>query len=83
MNEKGLVANLLYLAESRLPQAGATGKPNLSLSTWLQYVLDNFATVAEAVDVTAARNRSACWPRRCPTASPAAPASFAISDAYW
>ena len=26
------------------------GKPDLSISTWLQYVLDNFATVAEAVE---------------------------------
>ena len=48
MNEKGLVANLLYLAES---DYGATeDKPILSISLWAQYVLDNFATVAEAVD---------------------------------
>lgn len=47
MNEQGLVANLLYLAES---QYGSTnGKPVLSISLWAQYVLDNFATVAEAV----------------------------------
>ena len=48
MNEKGLVANLLYLAESEYP-APIPGRPDMSLSTWLQYVLDNFATVAEAV----------------------------------
>ena len=48
MNEKGLVANLLYLAES---DYGTTeDKPILSISLWAQYVLDNFATVAEAVD---------------------------------
>ena len=47
MNEKGLVANLLYLAESDYGTPG--GKPALSISLWAQYALDNFATVAEAV----------------------------------
>jgi choloylglycine hydrolase len=50
MNEKGLVMNLLYLAESDY------GKPNvnhppMSISLWGQYALDNFATVAEAVQI--------------------------------
>ncbi|MGH2341410.1 linear amide C-N hydrolase [Segnochrobactraceae bacterium EtOH-i3] len=49
MNEKGLVANLLYLAESQYPTPD--GRPVLSMSLWAQYVLDNFATVAEAVEV--------------------------------
>jgi penicillin V acylase-like amidase (Ntn superfamily) len=49
MNEKGLVANLLWLAESEYPKPNA-GKPGLALSLWAQYVLDNFATVTEAVD---------------------------------
>ena len=48
MNEKGLVANILYLAESDY------GKPSenklvLSISLWGQYVLDNYSTVAETV----------------------------------
>jgi penicillin V acylase-like amidase (Ntn superfamily) len=43
MNEKGFVTSLLYLAESDY------GKPPLAISVWAQYVLDNFATVAEAV----------------------------------
>jgi choloylglycine hydrolase len=49
MNEKGLVANLLYLVESDYgtPKPGG---PFLSLSAWVQYVLDNFATVGEAVE---------------------------------
>lgn len=49
MNEKGLVMNLLYLAESDYgkPQKG---HPPLSVSIWGQYVLDNFSSVAEAVD---------------------------------
>ncbi len=48
MNEKGLVANLLYLATADYPTRDAT-KPGLSLAGWAQYVLDNFATVQEVV----------------------------------
>jgi penicillin V acylase-like amidase (Ntn superfamily) len=48
MNEKGLVANVLYLVESDYGKP--VGKqPTLSIAAWAQYVLDNFATVAEAV----------------------------------
>ena len=47
MNEKGLVANLLYLAESDYGKPN--GKPVLSISLWAQYVLDQFASVDEAV----------------------------------
>ncbi len=48
MNEMGLVANLLFLPESvyELPD---DDRPVMGLSIWTQYVLDNFATVAEAV----------------------------------
>jgi choloylglycine hydrolase len=49
MNEKGLVANLLWLVESEYEQDSG-GKPGLAISLWAQYVLDNFATVAEAVE---------------------------------
>lgn len=50
MNEKGLVANLLYLVESEYPSAAADDKrPTLPVSGWAQYVLDNYATTAEAV----------------------------------
>jgi penicillin V acylase-like amidase (Ntn superfamily) len=48
MNEKGLVANLLYLAESSYPAAD-DARPTICISAWCQYVLDHFATVAEAV----------------------------------
>lgn len=48
MNEKGLVANMLYLAES--DYGTNRDKPLLSISIWGQYVLDNFATVNEAVE---------------------------------
>jgi len=49
MNEKGLVANLLWLAESRYPEYTDT-KKGLSVAAWVQYVLDNFATVSETVE---------------------------------
>lgn len=50
MNEKGLVANLLYLAESEYPTPVKDDpRKALSISIWAQYVLDNFATVNEAV----------------------------------
>jgi choloylglycine hydrolase len=48
LNEKGLAANLLYLAESEYGQPDGK-RPLLSISLWAQYALDNFATVAEAV----------------------------------
>jgi penicillin V acylase-like amidase (Ntn superfamily) len=48
MNEKGLVMNLLYLAESDYGKPNANNPP-LAISLWGQYALDNFATVDEAV----------------------------------
>jgi len=47
VNEKGLNGNMLYLAES--DYGNLNGKPGLSITAWVQYALDNFATVAEAV----------------------------------
>nr|WP_235007562.1 linear amide C-N hydrolase [Caballeronia humi] len=49
MNEKGLAAELLWLVESQYPSYGQDSKPGLTIAAWAQYVLDNFATVAEAV----------------------------------
>lgn len=49
MNEKGLVGNVLYLAESDFGDAAKTGTPTLSVAAWNQYFLDNYATVKEAV----------------------------------
>jgi choloylglycine hydrolase len=49
MNEKGLVANLLWLAEAGYPPYDGSQK-GLTVAAWAQYVLDNFATVAEAVE---------------------------------
>ena len=51
MNEKGLVANLLWLVESEYPTFDKEGnEPGMAISLWAQYVLDNFATVTEAVE---------------------------------
>lgn len=47
MNEAGLVMNGLYLAESDYGQPD--GRPTISILGFGQYVLDMFATVAEAV----------------------------------
>lgn len=49
VNEKGLAANLLWLVESNYPDTKTNKKPPLSISLWAQYVLDNYATVNEAV----------------------------------
>jgi len=48
MNEKGLVANLLWLVESEYPKWDHK-KPGMSIAIWTQWVLDNFATVDEVV----------------------------------
>lgn len=49
INEKGLAANLLYLVESNYGKADDK-QHTISVSIWTQYVLDNFASVAEAVE---------------------------------
>lgn len=48
LNEQGLMVNALWLVPSKYPDDdGVT--PRMSLSVWPQFFLDNFATVAEAV----------------------------------
>lgn len=49
LNEAGLMANVLWLVESEYPKFDQS-KPGLTIAAWAQYVLDNFATVQEAVD---------------------------------
>ncbi|MBP1806203.1 linear amide C-N hydrolase [Rubellimicrobium aerolatum] len=49
MNEAGLVANLLWQVDADYPEDDGT-TPRMSLSIWAQYFLDNYATVAEAVE---------------------------------
>ena len=49
INEKGLVANTLYLVESDYGHPdGQT--PIISIALWAQYALDNYANVNEAVE---------------------------------
>ena len=48
INEKGLVANVLWLQESEYPTRDKT-KPGLTIAAWVQYVLDTCASVDEAV----------------------------------
>lgn len=48
MNEKGLVMNGLYLAESEYGEPD--GRQTISIMGFGQYVLDTFATVTEAVE---------------------------------
>lgn len=55
VNEKGLAGHVLWLAESEYGTPD-TDRPQLAMSVWLQYYLDNFATVAEAADWTKANN---------------------------
>ncbi|WP_018602104.1 linear amide C-N hydrolase [Mycobacterium sp. 155] len=48
MNESGLAGHILWLAESSYGEPDPN-RTQLSQSMWLQYFLDNFATVADAV----------------------------------
>jgi len=51
MNERGLVANLLWLVQSEYPEFDVEGnKEGMTVAAWAQYALDSFATVVEAVE---------------------------------
>jgi len=50
MNEKGLIANMLWLSDSDYGKRDPSVS-GLGMSMWAQYVLDNFSTVDEAVKV--------------------------------
>jgi len=79
MNEKGLVANALWLVESKYPDASSS-KPTLPLSIWAQYMLDNFATVQEAVDALQ-KESFAVWTTKVPGEETLATLHFSLSDA--
>lgn len=79
MNEKGLVANLLWLNESVYP-AWDKSKPGLTIAAWVQYMLDNFATVDEAVSF-AEENSFQVVSDKMPDGSRLATLHLAISDA--
>ncbi len=81
INEKGLAANLLWLSESNYGQRDES-LPGLSVAMWAQYFLDNYATVAEAVQ--AMRNGqfqvvAQMIPRKTPTGTIMQPASLHLS----
>lgn len=79
MNDAGLVANVLWLVESSYPKYdGKT--PGLTLAAWAQYVLDNFATVKEAVD-TLAKNPFTVVTDKVPGENRLATLHLSISDA--
>ncbi len=78
VNEKGLVANLLYLAESDYGKPDDK-RPFLSIAAWAQYVLDIYDTVAEAVNALSKEPFQILAPT-LPNGAPAA-LHLAISDA--
>ena len=49
INEKGLVGSLLYLVETDYGSEKRGDQKKVSMGAWLQYVVDSFATVPEAV----------------------------------
>lgn len=51
VNEKGLTGHVLWLGEADFGKKDQK-KPGIALGFWLQYYLDNFATVKEAVEYT-------------------------------
>ena len=54
-NERGLAANLLYLAENDFGLATAPAdRPRLSFAAWTQYLLSQYATVKELVQAVKA-----------------------------
>ncbi len=79
INEAGLVGNMLYLAEADYGTKAMAGKASLSIGAWLQYVLDNYATVDDAVSGLRAEPFRIVAPN-LPDGKPAS-AHLAISDA--
>ena len=52
INEKGLSGHILYLAEEAAFGERDPKREAIGIMQWAQYYLDNFATVAEAVEAT-------------------------------
>ena len=67
INEKGLAAHLLYLSGTEYPTIDKT-KSQISNGMWAQYVLDNYATVDEALkgikdlQIVATNINNKTWP---------------------
>ncbi len=79
LNEKGLMVNMLYLAEADFGKRDML-RPGISWSVYTQYLLDNFATVAEAVEA-AKGDHLQIVPSPLPDSSSMAPTlHFSLSD---
>jgi penicillin V acylase-like amidase (Ntn superfamily) len=78
INEKGLVANMLYLVESDYGKPDGK-RPTISIAAWTQHALDNYATVAEVVNAMRGDPFVVVAPT-LPNGEPAA-GHLAISDA--
>ena len=79
MNETGLTANALYLAETQYGDRDSA-RLGLSVSLWVQYYLDNFSTVSEAVQAT--RSLQVCPVEIIHRGEPAdAPMHVSLADA--
>ena len=67
INEKGLAAHLLYLSGSEYPNASSSAL-KISNTLWAQYILDNFATVNDALEgtknlaIVATKVKGRTWP---------------------
>lgn len=79
VNEKGLAANLLWLAESQ-HSAPNSKKNGLAISIWGQFILDNFASVNEAVNYMK-KNPISVYTDNVPGQNRLATLHLAISDA--
>lgn len=56
MNEKGLMVNMLWCRGAQFADPKLTDKPLMMVGMWTHYMLDNFATVNEAVEGMENRN---------------------------
>jgi choloylglycine hydrolase len=80
LNEQGLAVNMLYLGETDFG-ARDKARPGISWSAYTQYLLDSFATVAEAVEgMNADRVQVVGSPLPGSTSKPPS-IHFALSDA--
>ena len=79
LNEKGLAGHLLWLDEASYGQRHVN-IPAMSLSYWLQYYLDNFATVSEALTYTQTHPYE-LWPVYFPPAKTWVKFHLALEDA--
>lgn len=79
LNEKGLAVNCLYLAESDFGKRDVT-RPGVSWAGYVQYLLDNFATVNEAVHTMENSNIQVSGPEIPGKTLKPATLHFALSD---